>query len=156
MLTIPSQSGPGSDGNKGVLHIPQSSSITGTSPLDCLVSYSGHSMMGGSYPSAEKQSVYSTAPADWANIYVCACVYIYIYVYIYVCIYIYIYIHMLWWTWKQCIQLYQATNLCRSTFQSNTFIHFIMDNSEWIFWTYKPNVSINQWDTIHYSHVLCE
>ena len=22
---------------------------------------------GGSYPSAEKQSVYSTAPADWAN-----------------------------------------------------------------------------------------
>ena len=23
--------------------------------------------MGGSYPSAEKQSVYSTAPADWAS-----------------------------------------------------------------------------------------
>ena len=32
------QSGPGSDGNEGVLCIPQSSSITGTSPSDCLVS----------------------------------------------------------------------------------------------------------------------
>ena len=45
--TIPGQSGPGSDGNEGVLHIPQSSSITGTSPLDCLVSYPGHSLRGG-------------------------------------------------------------------------------------------------------------
>ena len=33
------QSGPGSNHNKGVLCIPQSSSITGTSPSDCLVSY---------------------------------------------------------------------------------------------------------------------
>ena len=31
------QSGPGSDGSKGILHIPQSSSITGTSPSDYLV-----------------------------------------------------------------------------------------------------------------------
>ena len=37
--TTPSQSGPVSDGNKGVLHIPQSYSITGASPSDCLVSY---------------------------------------------------------------------------------------------------------------------
>ena len=36
-----------------------------TSPSDCFVSYLGHSL-GGSYPSAEKQSVYSTAPANWA------------------------------------------------------------------------------------------
>ena len=36
------------------------------STSDCLVSYLGHSLVGGSYPSAEKQSVYSTAPADWA------------------------------------------------------------------------------------------
>ena len=35
--TTPGQSGPGSDGNEGLLHIPQSSSITGTSPSDCLV-----------------------------------------------------------------------------------------------------------------------
>ena len=62
--TIPSQSGPGSNDNEGVLCIPQSSSITGTSPSDCLVSYSGHSLEG-SYTSAEVQSVYSTAPADW-------------------------------------------------------------------------------------------
>ena len=59
------QSGPGSDGNEGVLHIPQSSSIAGSLPSDFLVSYPGHSLEG-SYPSAEKQSVYSTAPADWA------------------------------------------------------------------------------------------
>ena len=59
-------SGPGSNGNEGVLRIPQSSSTAGTSPSDCLVSYPGHSLGGGSYPSAEVQSVYSTAPADWA------------------------------------------------------------------------------------------
>ena len=50
--TIPGQSGPGSDGNERVLHIPQGSSIAGTSPSDCLVSYPGHSL-GVSYPSAE-------------------------------------------------------------------------------------------------------
>ena len=60
--TTPGQSGPGSDGNEGVLCITQSSSITGTSPSYCLVSYPGHS-----YPSAEKRLVYSTAPADWAR-----------------------------------------------------------------------------------------
>ena len=36
--TNPGQGWPGSDGNEGVLHIPQSSSITGTLPSDCLVS----------------------------------------------------------------------------------------------------------------------
>ena len=41
--TISSQSGPGSHGNYVVLHILQSSSITGTSPSDYLGSYSGHS-----------------------------------------------------------------------------------------------------------------
>ena len=62
-MTIPSQNGPESDSNEGVLHIPQSSNINGTSQLDCLVSYPGH-LLGGFYPTAEKQSVYSTAPAD--------------------------------------------------------------------------------------------
>ena len=64
----PGQSGPGSHGNKGVLRIPQSFSITGTSPSDCLVSYPGHSFGGerGLTTSVEEQSVYSTAPADWA------------------------------------------------------------------------------------------
>ena len=36
------QNGPRSHGNEGVLYIPQSSSITGTSPSVCLVSYPGH------------------------------------------------------------------------------------------------------------------
>ena len=45
--TILAQSVPESDGNKGVPHIPQNSSITGTSPSDCLVSYAGHSLWVG-------------------------------------------------------------------------------------------------------------
>ena len=60
----PAQSGPGNDSNKGVLCTPQSSSITGTSPSDCLVSYLGHSLRGECYSYAEMQSVYSTAPVD--------------------------------------------------------------------------------------------
>ena len=40
--TTQGQSGPESDGNKGLLHITQSSIITGASPSDCLVSYLGH------------------------------------------------------------------------------------------------------------------
>ena len=62
--TIPGQSRPGSDGNEGVLRIPQSPSNTGTSPLDYFMSYPGHLLGSVSYPSAEKQSVYSTSPAD--------------------------------------------------------------------------------------------
>ena len=56
--TTPGQSEPGSNGNKGVLCIPQKS--TGTSPSDCLEPYPGHSL-GESYHSAE---MYSAAPAD--------------------------------------------------------------------------------------------
>ena len=55
--TIVGQIGPGSNGNEGILRIPQNSSITVTSPSDCLVSYLGHSLGVG-------PSVYSTAPAD--------------------------------------------------------------------------------------------
>ena len=49
--SIPGQSGPGSNGNEGVLNIPQSSSITGTSQSDCLVSYPEHfrGAVGASY-----------------------------------------------------------------------------------------------------------
>ena len=42
--TFTGQGGPGSDGNEGVLHIHQSSSITGDSPSDCLVFYLGQSL----------------------------------------------------------------------------------------------------------------
>ena len=45
--TITSQSGPGSNGYKTVLLIPQSSSITRGSPSDCLVSYPGHPLGSG-------------------------------------------------------------------------------------------------------------
>ena len=40
--TIPGQNEPGSDGNEEVIRISQSSSITGTSPSACFVSYPGH------------------------------------------------------------------------------------------------------------------
>ena len=46
---LPLLSGPGSNGNEGVLHIPQSSSTTEASPSDCLVSYPGH-LLGGVLP----------------------------------------------------------------------------------------------------------
>ena len=61
------QIGPGNNGNDGVLRISQRPSITGTSPSDFLVSYSEHSLGEGFPPSVEVRSVYSTAPADWAN-----------------------------------------------------------------------------------------
>ena len=61
--TTPGQSRPGSNDNEGVFHIPQSSSITGASPSDCLVSCPGH-LLGESYLTAEMQSMYSSAPAD--------------------------------------------------------------------------------------------
>ena len=61
--TIPGQSRPSSIGNEWVLLIPQSSSITKTSPSDCLVSYPGQSIGGEVLP----QSLYSTVPANWAR-----------------------------------------------------------------------------------------
>ena len=65
--TTSGQSEPGSHGNKEVLSIPQSSSITGASPSDYLVSYPGHSLVG-IYPSTETLSGYSIAPADWVGL----------------------------------------------------------------------------------------
>ena len=47
VATTPSQSGSGSNSNEGVLYILQSSSITGTLPLDCLMVYLGQSLGGG-------------------------------------------------------------------------------------------------------------
>ena len=63
--TTPGQTGFGGDGIEGVHCISLSSSITEASPSDCLVSYLGHSLEE-SCSSAEMQSVYSAAPADWA------------------------------------------------------------------------------------------
>ena len=53
----------GSNGNEEVLLIPKSSIITGASPSDYLMSYPGHSLVGGL---VEMQPVYSRGPADWA------------------------------------------------------------------------------------------
>ena len=64
--TTPEQSRPGNDDNEGELRIPQSSSITGTSPLDCFVSFPEYPLWE-SYRFAEKQLVYSATPADWAS-----------------------------------------------------------------------------------------
>ena len=44
---VTTQSGAGSDDNEGVLCIPQSSSITRTSPSGCLLSYTGRSLGEG-------------------------------------------------------------------------------------------------------------
>ena len=59
----PVQSGPESDGNKGIFCIPQSSSVTGASLSNYLPSYPEHSLEE-SYSSAEMQLEYSTAPAN--------------------------------------------------------------------------------------------
>ena len=63
--TTPGQSGSENFGNEGVFWIPQSSTFTEVSPSDCLVLYPEHSEEGF-YPSADIQSVYSTALASWA------------------------------------------------------------------------------------------
>ena len=64
--TTSDQSGPGNDGSKEVLRIPQHSSINGTSSSDHLVSYQ-ETRWGDLTPFFEMQLVYSTAPIDWAN-----------------------------------------------------------------------------------------
>ena len=83
-VNITNLSGPESDANEGVLRIPQSSSITGASPSDCLMTYAGYveiqlvystgsadwatrHSLGELHPSVKIQSVYSTGSADWAT-----------------------------------------------------------------------------------------
>ena len=65
--TTPDQRGPRNGGNKRLLRISQSSSITGASLSDCLVSYPGH-LLKESYSSVVMQSVYSAARGDWDKI----------------------------------------------------------------------------------------
>ena len=56
--STPGSKGPGSDNNERILRIPQSSSITGALPLECLVSYPGLLLVVvGSYPPAEMQCI---------------------------------------------------------------------------------------------------
>ena len=55
--------GPGSDGNEGVLNIPQSSCITGASPSDCLVLYPGHSLWV--LVQFSISTLFSSGPVGW-------------------------------------------------------------------------------------------
>ena len=63
--TTPSQSGPGSDGNEELLHILQSSSITGARP-DCVIS---RTFVGGVLLlfRGAVGVFYSPPPADWVK-----------------------------------------------------------------------------------------
>ena len=54
----PAKSGSGINGNEGVLCIPQSFSITGVLPSDCLLSHPGHSWVA--YSSADMQFMSSS------------------------------------------------------------------------------------------------
>ena len=63
--TTPGQSGPGINFIERILHIPQISEAE-ASPSNGLISYPGHSLVMGSYPSVEMNSMYSTAPTNWA------------------------------------------------------------------------------------------
>ena len=56
-----SQSWPVNDGNKRVLHIPQSSNITKVSPSDLLMTYPGH-LLGEFYTTAEMQYILQPKP----------------------------------------------------------------------------------------------
>ena len=64
--TTPGQGRPGSVGIEELFHIPQNL-IAGVSPSACLVSYPGH-MSRDSKASLEMLSMYSTAPANWAEV----------------------------------------------------------------------------------------
>ena len=60
------QSKPGSNGNEGVVRIPQSSRITGALPSNFNVK--SLTIVGwGAYPSVGMQSLYSIAPVDRAG-----------------------------------------------------------------------------------------
>ena len=71
------QRGPGSNSNEGVLCIPQNSSITGTSPSDCLVSY--QDTRCGALTPLQKSSRCILLPQLTGQIYICIKVYICIY-----------------------------------------------------------------------------
>ena len=70
------QSGPGSDGNERVLRI--SPKLQHYSNLTIRLSYPGHSL-GGSYPSAEKQLMYSTTQLT-GQMFMCMCVCVCVYI----------------------------------------------------------------------------
>ena len=67
---LPCWSGPGSNGNEGILHILQSSSITGASPSNGLVSYPGQSLGEEVLPLCRDAVGVFYRPSDWAGIWI--------------------------------------------------------------------------------------
>ena len=65
--TTPGQGGYLSDGIEWVLHIPQSSTITGVSQSDSLVSYTGHSVGVDLIPQKRCSQCILQALVDWAE-----------------------------------------------------------------------------------------
>ena len=63
-VTFSGQSGPRSNGIKGVLCIPQSSRITGASLSDCLVSYPGHSLEEPLHLSRDAVCILQSQPTE--------------------------------------------------------------------------------------------
>ena len=78
--TTPGQSGSGSDGNEGVLHISQRSQ-TGASPSGSLETYLGNSLGGCLTPLQRCSQCILQPPADWARKLFSTPLYIYIYIY---------------------------------------------------------------------------
>ena len=88
--TSPGQSGLSSDGNKGILHTSKSSSVTETSPSDCLVPYLQNALEGSKRFSQCILQLQTTGRhRDKSN-----CQYLYNTLYMNIYIYIYIYIYM--------------------------------------------------------------
>ena len=74
--------GPGNDGNKEVLCIPQSSSITGASPSDCLMSYLGLLFGRVLVFCRDAVGIFYSSIQLGQYIYICMCVCVYVYIYI--------------------------------------------------------------------------
>ena len=122
--TMPGQSGPGSNSNEGVLHISQSSSITGASSSDCLVSYSGHSLWGGScsFCRGAVGVFYNPSQLDKINLH-------------YTC-------YLKSWEWNHLCDFHclKWNKTIRSTFAISSFrYHFLM----------KRDASFLSWWTVH-------
>ena len=112
--TTPGQSGFRSDGSEGIRCIPQSSSITGASPLDCLMSYLGHSLWWGLTPQQRcSQCILQpqlTGLYIYIYIYIYVCMCVSIQIYMCMCIHIYIYIYIYYIYISVCIGLVSLFN----------------------------------------------
>ena len=95
----PGWSGPRNEDNEGLVHIPQSSSITATSWSDCLVTYLGHSLRRILPLCRNAIGVFYNL--SWLAKYVCVCVCVF--VCIHVCIHVYIHV---------CVCVYTCVYTC--------------------------------------------